>query len=154
MAQKYSREMGNFWSMCPEASIKGDFEISWFQDLCFWSLKRFGRFEAVVSFNAYQIANYQFPSKTHHFLLLDFRRIREEVSKSVILWPIAWVGVIKKFIWFFKIVPFEAPRSLIQMVSKRNGVFIEVGLLSTLITNSFENLFKNLETFLFIIFLH
>ena len=22
MAQKYSREMGNFWSMCPEALIK------------------------------------------------------------------------------------------------------------------------------------
>ena len=36
------------------------------------------------------------------FLLPDFRRIQEEVSKSGILWPIAWAGMIKRFIWFFK----------------------------------------------------
>ena len=57
-------------------------------ELVFWSLKRFGRFEAVASLDAYQITNYQFPSKTHHFVVC-FRRIREEVSKLGILWPIA-----------------------------------------------------------------
>ena len=72
------------------------------------------------------------------FLLLDFRRIRKEVSKSGILWSIAWADVIKRFIWFFKVVPFGAPRSLIQMVSKRNGVFIEMDLLPIVITNSFK----------------
>ena len=36
------------------------------------------------------------------FLLPDFQRIREEVSKSGILWSIPWVDVIKRFIWFFK----------------------------------------------------
>ena len=51
-------------------------------------------------------------------------------------------------------MPLGAPRSLIQMVSKQKGVFIEVGLLPIVITNSFENLFKNLETFLFIIFFY
>ena len=71
----------------------------------FRSLKGFGKFEAVASLDAYQITNYQFPSKTHHFLLLDFQRIREEVFKSGISWPIAWAGVIKRFIWFFRIVP-------------------------------------------------
>ena len=59
MTQKYSREMGNFWLM-----------------------KRFGSFEVVASLEACRITNYQFPSKTHHFLLPDFRKIREEVSKS------------------------------------------------------------------------
>ena len=59
----------------------------------------------------------------------------------------------QKFIWFFKIVPLGALKSFIQKISRRKGVFIEVGLLPTLITNSFENLFKNLETFLFIIFI-
>ena len=89
MAQKYSREMDNFWSMCPEVSIN---VISKRHDLgtcVFWSLKRFGRFKVIASLDGYQITNYQFPLKTYHFLLLDFRRIREEVSKSGILWPIA-----------------------------------------------------------------
>ena len=36
------------------------------------------------------------------FLLLDFQRIQEEVFKLGILWSIAWVGVNKRFIWFFK----------------------------------------------------
>ena len=35
-------------------------------------------------------------------------------------------------------MPCGAPRSLIQMVSKRKGVFIEMDLLPTLITNSFK----------------
>ena len=77
MAQKCYREMGNFWSMCPVALNQGDFRASRSWNLCFWSLKRFGKFEAVASLDSYQITNYQFLSKTHHFLLPDFQRIRE-----------------------------------------------------------------------------
>ena len=77
MAQKYSREMGNFWSTCPKASIK---VISKYRDLGilrFWSSMGFDRLEAVASLDAYQITNCQFLLKTYHFLLPDFRRIRE-----------------------------------------------------------------------------
>ena len=80
---------GQFLVDVPWGINQGDFRALWSWDLCFWSLKRFGRFEAVASLDAYQITNYQFPSKTHHhFLLPDFWRIRKEVSKSRILWPI------------------------------------------------------------------
>ena len=62
MAQKYFREMGDFWSMCLEASIKVIFK---YHDLgiLFCSLKRFGKFETVASLYAYQIINYQFLQK-------------------------------------------------------------------------------------------
>ena len=77
MAQKYFREMGAFWLTCPKASI---WVISKYRDLGilrFWSLMGFDRLEPVASLDAYQITNYPLLSKTHHFLLLDFRRIRE-----------------------------------------------------------------------------
>ena len=80
---------GSFSITMPQGINQGDFRVSRFWDLYFWSLKEFGRFKAIASLDAYQITNYQFPSKTHHFLLPDFQRIREEVSKSGILWPIA-----------------------------------------------------------------
>ena len=51
---------------------------------------------------------------------------------------------------FSKIVPFGTPRSLIQMVSKQKGVFIEIDLLPTVITNSFK--IKHLKN-IFIFFL-
>ena len=130
--------MGSFLVNVPWDINQSDFRASRSRDLCFWSLKRFGKFKVVASFDAYQITNYHFPSKTHHFLLSDFRRIREEVSKSGILWPIAWAGVIKRFIWFFRIVPLGAPRSLILMVSKRKRVFVEMDSSPTVITKSFK----------------
>ena len=77
MAQKCSREMGAFLSTCPKASIRDEFQVSWFWDLRFWSSRGFDRLEAVASLDAYQITNYQFISKTHHFLLPDFQRILE-----------------------------------------------------------------------------
>ena len=83
----------------------------------------------------YQISN---PTKTYNFFAWFLKNSRKRVSKSGVLWPIAWAGVIKMVIWFFKIVPLGAPRSLIQMVSKRMGVFIEMDLLPTVITNSFK----------------
>ena len=60
---------GQFWSACPKTTIKDDSEILWFWELCFWSLKIICRFGAVASFDAYQITNYQFFSKTHHFFV-------------------------------------------------------------------------------------
>ena len=77
MAQKCYREMGNFWSTCPKASIK---VISKYRDLGilrFWSSMDFDRLEPIASLDAYQITNYQFLSKTHHFLLPNFQKIRE-----------------------------------------------------------------------------
>ena len=78
-AQKYSREMGNFWSMCLEASIKVISEYHDLEILCFWSLKRFGFWlEVVSSLDAYQITNCQFISKTHHFCCLIFEEFEKE----------------------------------------------------------------------------
>ena len=56
------------------------------------------------------IPNYQLsvPTKIHLFVCLIFEEF-ERVYKSEILWPIAWEGVIKWFIRFFKIVPLKAP---------------------------------------------
>ena len=68
MAQKYSREMGNFWSMCLEASIKLILECHDLRTCVFGQREGFGKLEAVASLDAYQITKYQFPSKTHHFL--------------------------------------------------------------------------------------
>ena len=67
MAQKCFREMGNFRSMCLEASIK---VISEYHDLgiLFCSLKRFGRFENVASLDAYQITKYQFFKNSSFFI--------------------------------------------------------------------------------------
>ena len=77
MAQKYSKKKwAIFRSMCPKTLIK---VISGYHDLgilfCLW--KKFGRFETVSK--SWCIPNYQISvfSKTHHFLLPDFRRIRE-----------------------------------------------------------------------------
>ena len=69
MAQKCYREMGNFWSTCPKTSIKDDFKVSW--SCVFGHQGGFDKLEAVASLGAYQITNYQFLSKTHHFLLPD-----------------------------------------------------------------------------------
>ena len=69
MAQAYSREMGNFWSVCPEALIKVILERHDLGTCVFWSLKGFGRFEAITSLDAYQITKYQNPTKTYHFFI-------------------------------------------------------------------------------------
>ena len=54
-----------FGQTCLKTSIRVFSKYHDLRDLCFWSLKMFGRFEAVASLDAYQITNYQFPSKTH-----------------------------------------------------------------------------------------
>ena len=95
-------KMDNFWSTCPKASIKDGFKVSWSWDLCFWSLRGF--WQAWSCSKSWCIPNYQLSIsfKTHHFLLPDFRKNREQVSESGILWPVAWVGMIKWFIRFFQ----------------------------------------------------
>ena len=93
--------MGNFGQSCPKATIKDDSEILWSWDLCCWSLKRI--WQAWSYSKSWRIPNYQKSNPTKFiFLLPDFRRIWERVSESRILWPIAWAGVTKRFIWFFK----------------------------------------------------
>ena len=77
MAQKYSQEIGNFGSTSPKASIRVISEYHDLRDLCFWGhQKSFGRLEAVASLDAYQITNYQFLSKTHHFCCLISKNSR------------------------------------------------------------------------------
>ena len=123
MAQKYFREMGNFLVNVPWSINQGDFRASRSWNLCFWSLKRFGFWlEAVASLDACQITDYQFLSKTHHFLLPDFWRIRERVFKSGILWPNAWAGVIKWFIRSFqKLCPSGNQGFLFKWFQGKNG---------------------------------
>ena len=112
---------GQFLNNVPCGINQGDFRASRSWNLCFWSLKRFCRFGIVTGLDAYQITNYQFSSKTHYFLLPDFRRTRDRVSKSRVLWPIAWAGVIKSSFDFSKLCP-SGHQGLIQMVSKWKGV--------------------------------
>ena len=146
MAQKCYRKMGNFLSTCPKASIKDDFKASLFWNLRFWSSRGFDRLEAIASLDAYRIINYQFLSKTHHFLLPDFQIIWEKVFKSGILWLITRAGMIKKFIRFFqKLCPSGHQGFLFKWFQGENECLL--GLL-TMTTNSFENpITKNLETF-------
>ena len=40
--------------------------------------ENFDRLEAIASLDAYQITNYQFLSKTHHFLLSDFEEFEKK----------------------------------------------------------------------------
>ena len=85
--------------------------------------------------------------KIHLFVCLIFEEF-EGVSKSGILWPVAWAGIIKKFIRFFKIVPLGVSSFFFQLVPKWKEVSIGLDSLLTIVTNSFENsIIKNLETF-------
>ena len=57
MAQKCSREMGNFLSTCPKAPIKAILEYHDLRVLCFWSLKGFS--QAWSCSKSWCIPNYQ-----------------------------------------------------------------------------------------------
>ena len=63
---------GLFSINVPQGINQSDFRVTRFWDLYFWSLKGFDRFKAVASLDAYQIINYQFPSKIHHFFVAWF----------------------------------------------------------------------------------
>ena len=108
MAQKCFGEMGNFGQHAPKHQSK---MISRYHGLgtLFCSLKRFDRFETVASLDAYQITKYQF-FQNSSFFVAWFSKNSRRVFESGILRPIVWVGVIKRFIRFFKIVPLGTPR--------------------------------------------
>ena len=57
-----------------------------------------------------KLPNINFLQKLVIFCCLIFEEFEKQVSKLGVLWPIAWEGVIKMFIWFSKIVPLRAPR--------------------------------------------
>ena len=80
MAQKYFREMGNLGQHVPRHQSK---MISRYHglEILFCSWKGLAGLKLLANLDAYQITKYQFfffKKKTHHFLLPDFRRIREE----------------------------------------------------------------------------
>ena len=63
------------WAIFGQCALRH--QSRWFQSVTilepiFGYWKRFGRFEAVASLDAYQITNYQFPLKTHHFFVAWF----------------------------------------------------------------------------------
>ena len=78
IAQKYSREMGNFWSTCPETSIKVISEYHDFRDLCFWSLKGF--WQAWSCSKSWCIPNYRLlvPTKIYFFVCLTFEEFEKK----------------------------------------------------------------------------
>ena len=93
-------------STCPKASIK---VISKYRDLgILFGLKGLAslKLQQVLMHTKLPIIS---SYKNSSFRLPDFWRIREMIFGSEILRPIVWVGVIKKFIRFFKIVPLEVP---------------------------------------------
>ena len=129
---------GQFLINVPQGINQGDFRVSQFWDLCFWSLKRFGRFEAIASLDAYQIIKYQ----TLRKLIIFYCLISEEFEKKILNQE--FYDQLPEQVWskgsfdFSKIEPLGVPSSLIQMVSKWKGVFIEMDLLPIVITNSFK----------------
>ena len=153
MAQKCFRKMGNFGQHAPRHQSK---MISRYHGLgtLFCSLKRFGRFETVASLDAYQITKYQFFSKLIIFCCLIF----EEFEKSF------WIRNFKanclsrrdqKVYSIFSKSCLSGHQGF-QKISKWKKVFIEMGSLPTVITNSFRTLVvQNSKTFspLFIHFL-
>ena len=69
MAQKCSREMGNFCQHAPRHQ-SGRFQNITILETCVFGYREgFGKLEVVASLDAYQITNYQFLSKTHHFFI-------------------------------------------------------------------------------------
>ena len=129
------------WAIFGQCALRH--QSRWFQtvmilELVFWSLKRFGRFEAVASLDAYQITNYQFPSKTHHFYCLIFAEFEKFLKQE-------FYGRLPEQAWskdsfdLSKIMPLGAPRSLIQMVPKMKGSVYRGGF----ITNNNHQFFQD-----------
>ena len=68
MAQKCFREMGNFGQHAPRHQSNMISRYHGLETCVFGHQKSFGWLEAIASLDPYQITNYQFLSKTHHFL--------------------------------------------------------------------------------------
>ena len=75
-------------------------------EICVFSHREnFDRLEAVAGLDAYQILNYQFLSKAHHFLLPDFWRIQERDFKIRNFLIRCLGNMIRWFIQFSKLCP-------------------------------------------------
>ena len=120
---------------------------SW--DFCFLLLKRFGRFEAVASLDAYQIDNYQFPSKTcHFFCCLIFEEFEKEFLNRDFMANYLNRRDQNIHLVFKRMCPMEHQGLLFKWFQGKNECLL--GLLA-MTTNSFENsITKNLETFIFL----
>ena len=132
--------MGNFRSTCPKTSIKVILEYHGFKTCIFMVIERV--WQAWSYSKSWRIPNYQI-SKPHKnlsfFLLPHFRRIWEkEFLNQEFYSQLPEQAWSKGSFDFSKIVPIGAPRSLIQIVPKRERVFIQMDLLPTVITNSFK----------------
>ena len=108
----------------------------------------FGKLKAVASLDAYQITNCQFLSKTYHFLLPDFRRIRE------ISFYREFYGQMPEQVWSKGLFDFSkscpSRHQDFQKISKWKKVFIKTDCLLIMITNHFEiPVVQNLTTFSF-----
>ena len=129
--------MGNFWSMCPEASIKVILAYLDHGIFVFWSLKRFGRFEAIASLDAYQIIHYQFLSKTHHFFVSWFSKN----SRNKFLNQ-EFYGQFPEQAWSNGLFDFSkscpSGHQGFQKIPKWKKVFVKIDWLLTMITNHFE----------------
>ena len=78
MAQKYSREMDNFGQCALRQQSRMTLKYYGFGTCIFGHRESFDRLEAIASLDAYQITNYQFLSKTHHFLLPDSEKFKKK----------------------------------------------------------------------------
>ena len=87
MAQKQSREMGNFLSTCPKAPIRAILEYHDLRVLCFWSLKGF--WQAWSCSKSWCIPNYQLlvPTKIHFFVFFLFFDLSTSGNDECHRWP-------------------------------------------------------------------
>ena len=103
-----------------------------------------------------KLPNINFLQKLTIFLLSDFRRIREEVSKSGVLWPICLRRCDQMVYSIFSKSCLSRHQGF-QKIPKWKKVFIKMGSLPTVITNSFripvvqklENIFNHIFSFSF-----
>ena len=107
---------------------------SW--NLCFWSLKRFGRFEAIASLDAYQITNYQILQKFIFYYLI-FEEFTKEFLNQGFSHFLSRQARLKGLFNFSKLYPLGY--QVFQMVPKWKEVSIEMDSFLTMVTNSFEN---------------
>ena len=90
---------------------------------------------------SWRIPNYQIskPYKNLSFFIAWFsKNSRKRVSKSGVLRPIAWAGVIKRFIWFFKNYAIRGTKVSYSNGFKMKGSVYRDGFITTVITISFK----------------
>ena len=149
MAQKRSREMGNFWSTCPKASIKVISEYHNLRDLCFWSSRGF--WQAWSCSKSWCIPNYQLSVsfKNSSFFVAWFsKNSRNKFLNQEFYGRLPEQAWSKCLFDFSKSCP-SGHRDF-QKIPKWKKVFIKMDWLLMMITNHFEiPVVQNLKTFSF-----